>query len=392
MRRRLAASPRLRVSASPCQQCGQHRESPRRTRAAIARRLSRAPRRGLTLLELILALALSVVILGLVALAINLHLRMLDARRTDVDEAKIARAVLRMMADDLRGTLPYVIFDESGIDELLASGVSGFSGDLGGLGDDLGGDLGGMDDLIGGSGSDTAQSYGDDIEGSTGLPATPGLYGNQYELEVDVSRLPRVDQYRQFQAASDVSTVGTMPTDVLSDVKTVAYYVRYADGTSNLALNSGGQTAPEDVATTTGLVRREVDRAVTLYAASYGGLTDFDEAAEVIAPEVTWVEFAYFDGREWWSEWNSEEQGGLPMAVEISIGIQPLWQQRQQGPSTAPTNAATGVTPLRESVYRMVVRIPAAQPIPATSTEADGLGGDGSSQVLGSGSAGGTGQ
>jgi hypothetical protein len=40
----------------------------------------------------------------------------------------------------------------------------------------------------------------------------------------------------------------------------------------------------------------------------------------------------------------------------------------------------------------MVVRIPAAQPIPATSTEADGLGGDGSSQVLGSGGTAGTGQ
>ena len=336
-----------------------------------------------------LALALSVVILGLVALAIDLHLRMLDARRTDVDEAKIARAVLRMMADDLRGTLPYVIFDESGIDELLASGVSGFSGDLG---DDLGGDLGGMDDLIDGSGSDTAQPYGDDIEGSTGLPATPGLYGNQYELEVDVSRLPRVDQYRQFQSVDAVATAGTTQMDIPSDVKTVAYYVRYADGTSNLALNSGGQTASEDVASSTGLVRRQVDRAVTLYAATYGGLVDLDETAEVIAPEVTWVEFAYFDGREWWTEWNSEEQGGLPMAVEISIGIQPLWQQRQQGPSTAPSNPATGEAPLRESVFRMVVRIPAAQPIPATSTEGDGLGGDGSSQVLGLGSTGGTGQ
>jgi len=316
----------------------------------------------------------------LVSLAIDLHLRMLDTRRTDVEEAKIARAVLRMMADDLRGALRYEEFDESGVNDLLASGVSGFSGDLGGS---LGDDLGGLDDLIGGSGDNMGQSNGEDIEGSTSVPAVPGLYGNQYELEVDVSRLPRVDQYRQFRP------VDAMQTDIPSDVKTVAYYVRYADGTSSMAFSSGGELASEDVAASTGLVRREVDRAVTLYAANTGSLSALDEMAEVIAPEVTWVEFSYFDGREWSTEWDTEGRGGLPMAVEISIGIQPLWQQVQQGPSPAPTDPTTGVAPLRESVYRMVVRIPAAEPVPAPGTEADGMAGDGSSQVLGTG---GTGQ
>ena len=40
--------------------------------------------------------------------------------------------------------------------------------------------------------SETSQT--EDTASASTLPPVPGLYGNQYELQVDVSRLPRVDR------------------------------------------------------------------------------------------------------------------------------------------------------------------------------------------------------
>src|SRR5688500_6057297 len=59
---------------------------------------TRRPHSGMTLLELMLALSLSVVVMGVIAIVIDLHLRTLDTRRTEVEEAQLARAVLRQMA------------------------------------------------------------------------------------------------------------------------------------------------------------------------------------------------------------------------------------------------------------------------------------------------------
>jgi hypothetical protein len=72
-----------------------------------------AKRRGITLLELILALGLSGLVLYAVAMSIDLHLRVLDVRRTNVEEAQVARAVLHMIANDLRSTVRQYRMDMS---------------------------------------------------------------------------------------------------------------------------------------------------------------------------------------------------------------------------------------------------------------------------------------
>src|SRR6478672_6504436 len=66
------------------------------------RRSIRIAHRGVTLLELILALALSVVILTAVGMAINLYFKMLDVRRTSVEEMQVVRVVTQRMTNDIR--------------------------------------------------------------------------------------------------------------------------------------------------------------------------------------------------------------------------------------------------------------------------------------------------
>ena len=71
--------------------------------------------------------------------------------------------------------------------------------------------------------SDTTDSEDRTSDISSSAPqSVPGLYGNAYQLQVDISRLPRVDQYMAISAQSDS---GVTNADQVSDVKNVSYYV-----------------------------------------------------------------------------------------------------------------------------------------------------------------------
>ena len=105
------------------------------------------------------------------------------------------------------------------------------------------------------------------------LPSKPGIFGNQYELQIDVSRLPREDEFYPVVPTGSLTTL----VDIPSDIKTVTYYV-LNDGTTTTA------TQPEltaaDLSQSTdptiagrGLVRRQLDRCVTEWALNNGNAT-----------------------------------------------------------------------------------------------------------------------
>jgi type II secretory pathway component PulJ len=297
---------------------------------------------AVTLLELLLALALTGLVMILITTAIELNLRSLDSRRSDVERAQLARAVLRHIAADLKNAVLYEPIDVSGVPEIGFEGLEGGIDAL--LGDSMT-DLFGSTDL--GLGSTTANNL--DIAGSLGPTSVPGLFGNQFELQVDISRLPRVDQYQQVFAGA-----AGAPADIPSDVKTVAYFIQFESADIGLAPPGA---ASEDAG---GLTRREWDRAVTAWAARNGGLDASAGLGQILAPEVNHLEFRYFDGMQWNSEWDSEQMGGLPVAVEITIGIDPTY-----GLDPASTDFAkleyAGID-LTEYTYRLVVRLPTARP------------------------------
>jgi type II secretory pathway pseudopilin PulG len=64
------------------------------------------PRQAFTLLEVILALALATAVLVILASTVAVQLRSHQAGRAAVEEAQLARALLRRMADDLRSAVP----------------------------------------------------------------------------------------------------------------------------------------------------------------------------------------------------------------------------------------------------------------------------------------------
>ena len=320
--------------------------------------------RGLTLLEVLLSLGLIAILLSALGAAVDFHYRVVQSARRQVEEAQLARALLERIAQDIRGAVAY---DPVNFEKLIPGLVtqSGSSG-LSSLAEEAGIDP----SLFSDSGSDMSISGLAGDWSSTTLPrSVPGLYGGADWIAVDVSRLPRPDQ---LQSEYTLSADGLL-MDRVSDVKTVAYFVLSPEETINYSFVSMPGVVGFDQQG--GLVRRELDRAVTAYAATTGELESVDQQLQPIASEVAAIEFAYFDGSSWCDSWDSDANGSLPKAVEIRLYIRSLQQSRSVNgntisglsPIAETTGSSTGVSSLGLlgdlsdcRVYRTVVYLPAA--------------------------------
>ncbi len=342
--------------------------------------------RGLTLLELMLSLALTSLVLVAISMAIDLHLRMLDSRRSRVERSQLARAVLQRIASDLRGTVTPSNTDFSAISQMASSALGdiGAGGDAGALGDTgaleemagglADGDVPDLDALDNAAASalgledPTASGASEDIAASSEPPAVPGLYGNQYELQMDVSRLPRVDEFERMISSDAMQTVQDIP----SDLKTVAYYLQ---DMNNLPTTTTTDPFGRAVPPQPGLVRRVLDRSVTLQADESGNVNALQNLGEVLSPEVVAAEFEYYDGTEWMTEWDSDELGGLPVAVRITIALgDPALINGTRDPLnnlSISSFTANSTTNEPQEVYSLVVRLPTAQPIDTSEASGD---------------------
>ena len=183
----------------------------RRVRSGVQSRRRPMKRPGFTLLEIVLVLALLVVVLGLLGMAVDVHLRVADGSRNAVEETQLAHLVLQRMGDDLRNASPFV-----------PSSSSGGTGS--------------------GSGQDASQK----------IFFLGGISGNSRELLVNISRLPLLAQSQGTASAGDRS----LPGGPSSDVRTVSYrLVKAGDPGSFNPAGANGQPG--------GLVRGEWDRAST---------------------------------------------------------------------------------------------------------------------------------
>ena len=304
-------------------------------------------------MEVLLALAISVMLIAAIGWAIRVYLLNLNETQTRLERAQVARGVIQMVSNDLRAAIQYKPADVSGLEDLMSSQSA--AGLLGGLSQDQtdqleesgvdpsalggGGETGGTDPSAGmdpsaGAGPAGAPNPATSTS-SAAPPDRPGLYGTATEILIDISRLPRVDQYNPL-VASGGAEMNALPTDI----KTVGYYVIPA-GTGN--------------AGNAGLYRRSMDRAIANFAMSNGGSLG-DGNNQLIAPEVVEISFRYFDGEEWATEWDSDEMGGFPLAVEFVFSIDPA---RSYDPEDAAAIQAIGNEDI--IIHRTVVHLPLAE-------------------------------
>jgi hypothetical protein len=340
-----------------------------------------AGRSAYTLLELILALSLTMLVSGLIGMLLQLYYRSSDLSQADVRQAQVARNLLRMIADDIRSVVRYQEFDSATLTAVMGAGgasgaTSGATGDAAaGTGEATGTDSGAAES----SSTDASSSVAaGDLASSSEPPPEPGIYGNQYQLLVDVSRLPRPDQYFAMQG----NVMDVQLNDVPSDVKSVCYYVQTSGLTSGVQdpLASGSLTGiateQTNAATNTGgLVRRQLDRAVTQWANSQGQNERLMRTGELLASEVISIEFMYFDGTQWVTQWDSSQQS-LPFVIRILLAMQdPRVALKNPLAAGSPVSmmAADQIQSYGVRVYELSVAIPGAQLLQSSEQTDSGM-------------------
>ena len=300
-------------------------------------------RSGYTLLELLLALALTVVIVTLIANAIFVNMLSLTRVQASIERKQAARGVLGMMQNDIRAGIQFKAADYSGLQDLFTSiKTATGAADLLASAADGEGLLDGETTLA----ANTPFSTGED-ELEENLEGVPVFIGGPNSLTLDISRLPRIDQYHpSIPSVRDrVSTI--------ADVKTVSYFVSQSNGPQ--AEKRSLITSPFSG----GLFRRSVDRSV----AAYQGLSNTqepDEFSDLVAPEVVEVSFRYFNGESWQDEWDSEAENGFPLAVEVYLVIDPI---RSLGSGATVDGSGNQSRSDRDALenYRVVVHLPVAE-------------------------------
>lgn len=314
-----------------------------------------AHRRGFTLLELLLTLALSVVLIGLVGGTLKFYAVDMNIRDLEVRQTHLAAVVMQMIEDDLRATLHSEPVDTDGLEALFAAtaanlGTSPADG-AGATDPDQDLSAAGIDSDI--EDETLAADSSADLQTSAAILETPGLIGNQFQIQIDISRLPRLEEYLP---VFDTNTANI--DDVPSDIKTVSYFVQPAGAVTGindalLEVEDASGTEP-----TGGLVRRSLDRAATIYATEQSGAALLNQTGELLAPEITGIEFAYWDGMTWQMQWSSDTYGELPLAVRVQLYM------------ADPADALSGnVTSTEQRTFMHVIRLPMARVLEEEETE-----------------------
>ncbi len=305
---------------------------------------------GMTLMEVIVALGLSVALMSLVGSALQFYAVTLSQRDEQVRRALVARGVMAMISSDLRACVWSEPQDLNVVGEMLSSANGQGAALASGLGatSATGGDAGaGTDD---GMAMEEGSEVMLDLAFNFSATARPGLIGSSTEILFDVSRLPRVDQM-----TLDMNAAPSVLQDVPSDLKTVSYHVQAAGtGGVNAPLSTTGSMSEG------GLVRRVLDREASRYANQMGDVTRLLQTGSLVAPEVESLEFGYWDGTMWLTSWHSDDMGSLPLAIRVRVYLQ------------AKPNADQTLVSAPE-MYETIVRLPMASaviPEPVEATDA----------------------
>jgi prepilin-type N-terminal cleavage/methylation domain-containing protein len=332
-----------------------------------------AMRRGFTLMEIVLAIALTSVVMYLLMTAIELYMVRVDSSRSRVESAQLARTLLDTIAADLTATRLYA--PPSPTMGGGPGGPAGGAGGGGGNGNQPGGgggsgassnsSGGGNGGANGGSNSGDSGSSGSAGGGSV-LPSTDvqGVYGTVDQIRIDRAAYPNWQRAAREVTPEEPASVADMPASV-------RYYL--VDGTrlSSQQLALRGVQEEETSESASGLYREVYTTAALAGETDPLATTTRRDGAklELLAPEVVKMELQYFDGTQLVDEWDSLEESALPAGVEIRLTIyEPSFSRSLEEEEEV---RVTGQPRYRENElveYRRFVRMPSI--VPAQPAEA----------------------
>jgi prepilin-type N-terminal cleavage/methylation domain-containing protein len=249
-------------------------------------------RGGYTLLEVVLAIAIGLLIVAALYVALDTQFRYMASGRNAIAEGQLARGLLNRIAADIRQSL--AVLPKSPTGGAPAAGAS----------------TGSADAATSSTGTAGESSTSPGQSGSTTGQANLGLTGDETQLTLYVSAVPRIG--REDAEAQNGQ----------SDQRRISYTIIPGAG----------------------LARQEV-RAVTA-----DDTLGADAPVSILAAEVVELRFRYYDpaAGDWVTTWDGTTTGP-PLAVEVTLGI----QQPDEG-------LDPGQTTRNIRYHRLVVAIPAA--------------------------------
>jgi hypothetical protein len=340
-------------------------------------------RRGFTLVEVVLAIGLTAMVVYLLTTATELYLANVDASRTRVETAQLARTLLDQIANDLANVRVSPPAGQS-------SGGGGFGAEGGGQpggsqpggggpsaggpggGAPGGGEASGSGSPGGSGGAPPGGAMGSGAPGGVGTgggTSSPGgsmlaagsregVYGNTEQIRVD--RLPYANWERATREVElqKASSRADLPISV-------RYFFVDKDPVSAQALAQKGVAREVSPTSVGGLYRETV--ATASIAPDDPPLPTGESArvgaqVELLAPEVVAFQLTYFDGTDLVEEWDSLVDRGLPRGVEILLTIaEPRFDPRpSQDEQQRLADGRYTETELVE--YRQFVRLPLVAP------------------------------
>jgi hypothetical protein len=209
--------------------------------------------------------------------------------------------------------------------------------------------------------SETAtESVTTTTEGSTDSTATAaveapvslGIVGTANSLQLDLSQ----PQVQDFVTVVDPSAPSTTPLPIQSEMVRVTWaLVRPkrsldpdATGLQSLIAN------PALARDVTDRLQESVPDDTASALSTTSTATEIPESS-ILAREVVALQFRYYDGYSWVSEWDSTEKGRLPRAVEVSMGF--LNQEYKPAGSLNLPGSASMTT------IKHVIQVPASTPV-----------------------------
>jgi len=254
-------------------------------------------RNAFTLLELMLALGLTVTLLTVVYSALELHWRFSTLGQVEVERAQIARAVLTKMSADIRSTMYSAPIDEY---------VEASDSDTGDTDDGAGTDDATSDLIF----DETLVEVTDPADAYSG--SSVGVFGDTVSVVLHIKR-----PYRQ-NTASDEQILNP---DSQSDQKSVSYFLAGGEGSLASMMSGQFQTTTTYEDGIDGLARMSGDRFSLGLADQQGDMVQLASQTKLLAEEINSLSFEYHDGVEWLTEWDSDVQERVPNAIGITVGF-----------------------------------------------------------------------
>lgn len=300
------------------------------------RQHARPSRPAFTLLEVLLALAIAILLMGALYAALNMELRHARVSRDVVERSTLARAVCSRLTNDIMACMtPGGPLNYSGSSSSSGSGSTSGSGTTGGSGTG-GGSSSGASSSSSGSSSSGSSSNSSTTSPNTStsgtavttnglVPFGAGVQGTSNQLFLWTARVPPMLPPALLNAGA--------PQPLAADVRQVVYW---------LAGSGNG-----------GLARQEI----TMVSSTDSSVIwpPPDETPYIIAEEVKNITFSFFDGESWNDTWDGSTFGpdgvtpiGPPMAIAMDIDI-----------ATQNSSAGGDAAPVIKT-YHHVVAIPTA--------------------------------